>query len=125
MKHNLKEIGQIVDMDLSLMAGQNAELDKVISALQSLQENYYNPYPLDPLEDGTSLVALVDYAGDDKSVVNAARVSFGGDNDEEINARDEKLINYLLDHKHGSPTEHNMLTFKVICPIMIDRQWVR
>lgn len=58
-------------------------------------------------------------------ITNAARVSFGGDNAAPLTGRDEKLIAYLLEHKHGSPFEHNLITFKVICPIFVDRQLVR
>ena len=78
-----------------------------------------------PLGDGLGSVALVQHAGDDKMIVSAARVSFGGDNLAPLNARDEKLIRYLLRHGHGSPFEHNLITFKIICPIFVDGQLVR
>ncbi|MBB5234911.1 FAD-dependent thymidylate synthase [Deinococcus budaensis] len=78
-----------------------------------------------PLGDGTGSVSLVQHVGDDKSVVNAARISFGGDSDAPLNDRDEKLIRYLLRHQHGSPFEHNLITFKIVCPIFVDRQLVR
>lgn len=78
-----------------------------------------------PLRDDIGSVALVQHVGDDKSVVNAARVSFGGDNSLPLDARDEKLIRYLLREKHGSPFEHNLLTYKIVCPIFVDRQMVR
>ena len=80
---------------------------------------------LHPLRDGIGSVALVQHVGDDKSIVNAARVSFGGDNDSPLTERDEKLIRYLLREKHGSPFEHNLITFKIVCPIFVDRQMVR
>ncbi len=78
-----------------------------------------------PLGDGIGSVGLVDFMGSDKSIVNAARVSFGGDNAAPLDARDEKLIAYLLREKHGSPFEHNSLTFKVVAPIFVVRQWMR
>ncbi|MPY67388.1 FAD-dependent thymidylate synthase [Deinococcus sp. SDU3-2] len=78
-----------------------------------------------PLGDGIGSVALVQHVGDDKMIVNAARVSFGGDSDAPLNDRDEKLIRYLLRHHHGSPFEHNLITFKIVCPIFVDRQAVR
>ncbi|WP_245872973.1 FAD-dependent thymidylate synthase [Deinococcus planocerae] len=84
-----------------------------------------NPVTLYPLGDGIGSVSLVQVVGDDKMIVNAARVSFGGDNDAPLNSRDEKLIRYLLTHHHGSPFEHNLITFKVVCPIFVDRQMVR
>lgn len=79
------------------------------------------PYP----NDDIGMVALIQHAGDDKMIVNAARVSFGGDSSAPLNAKDEKLIKYLLSHHHGSPFEHTMITFKVINPIFTDRQIVR
>ena len=78
-----------------------------------------------PLSDGTGSVSLVQHVGDDKMIVNAARVSFGGDSAAPLTARDEKLIAYLLRERHGSPFEHNLITFKVVCPIFVDRQMVR
>jgi thymidylate synthase (FAD) len=78
-----------------------------------------------PLTDDLGSVSLVQCAGSDKMIVNAARVSFGNDNAAPLNERDEKLIRYLLRHEHGSPFEHNLLTFKVVCPIFVDRQIVR
>lgn len=83
------------------------------------------PLILYPLGDGLGSVTLVQHAGDDKMIVSAARVSFGGDNAAPLTARDEKLIRYLLEHGHGSPFEHNLITFKVVCPIFVDRQMVR
>ena len=83
------------------------------------------PPLLYPLSDGIGSVALVQHAGSDKMIVNAARVSFGGDSDAPLSARDGKLLRYLLEHHHGSPFEHNLITFKVVCPIFVDRQLVR
>lgn len=78
-----------------------------------------------PLDDGIGSIALVQHIGDDKSIVQAARVSFGGDGDAPLNARDEKLIAYLLKNQHGSPFEHNAMTFKIVAPIFVARQWMR
>ncbi|MEW6420577.1 MAG: FAD-dependent thymidylate synthase [Deinococcota bacterium] len=84
-----------------------------------------SPLILYPLGDATGSVALIQHVGDDKMITNAARVSFGGDSNAPLNERDEKLIRYLLRHEHGSPFEHNLLTFKIVCPIFVDRQLVR
>lgn len=78
-----------------------------------------------PLGDDIGSVALIQHVGSDKMIVNAARVSFGGDNEQELDAKDEKLIKYLLKHNHGSPFEHNLITFKIVCPLFVDRQLVR
>lgn len=75
--------------------------------------------------DGQGFVELIDSIGDDKSIVNAARVSYSGDNEERPEARDRKLIRYLLKNHHTSPFEHVMFTFHVKAPIFVARQWMR
>ena len=49
-------------------------------------------------------VTLVDWMGDDLSVVNAARVSFDKEHIT-IDSRDEKLIKYLAEHNHWSRSD--------------------
>ena len=56
-------------------------------------------------------VTYIDHMGNDLSVVNAARVSFGKTSEMEddawgphkLKAKDAKLIHYLASHKHISP----------------------
>ena len=62
--------------------------------------------------------------GDDLSVVNAARVSFGR-RSESIEDRDAGLIRFLMRERHGSPFEHNAFRFHVKCPIFVAREWMR
>ena len=76
------------------------------------------------LSDEVGFVALIDGYGDDTSVVNAARVSFGK-KVTKISDKEERLIRFLLEHEHGSPLEHNSLTFLVKCPLFVARQWHR
>lgn len=76
------------------------------------------------LGDNKGYVSLIQHVGDDTSIVNSARVSFGKQITE-IEEKDRKLIKYLLAHEHGTPLEHNSLTFLVKCPIFIARQWLR
>lgn len=66
-------------------------------------------------------VELLNHFGDDLMVVNAARVSFGK-NKEVFDEKDEKLINYLVEHKHTSVFRHPQLQFRVTCPIYVERQ---
>lgn len=72
-------------------------------------------------------VNVVDVLGDDRSVVRAARVSYGGHNDSVPfdTVRDSKLLKYLLRNEHWSPFEHASMTFRVKAPIFIARQWMR
>jgi thymidylate synthase (FAD) len=79
---------------------------------------------IDPLGDGISSVELVRISGSDIDVVNAARVSFGK-TVTELTERDAKLINYLMQHDHTSPFEHNQLSFRIKTPIFVARQWMR
>ena len=76
--------------------------------------------------------------GDDLTVVNAARVSFGkqrealGYTGAEGGAMrpiladgDVRLINYLAKHKHMSPFGHCFVSFHVKAPIFVARQLVK
>lgn len=68
-------------------------------------------------------VRLVEVMGDDGSIVQAARVSYGKGT--KSVRQDSGLINYLMKHDHNSPFE--MVEFKFHCkmPIFVARQWVR
>ena len=79
---------------------------------------------LDPLQDGISSIQLVRASGSDIDIVNAARVSYGKFV-EAVSERDVKLINFLMDHNHTSPFEHNQLSFRIKAPIFVGRQWMR
>lgn len=66
-------------------------------------------------------VELLNHFGDDLMVVNCARVSYGK-NKEVFDSSDEKLINYLLKHRHIAPFFHPKLQFRITCPIYVERQ---
>lgn len=70
-------------------------------------------------------VELVQHVGGDRSVVAAARTSYDAGWAEWRGLSDEKLINYLMKHKHGTPFEHNLFTFTVHAPIFVAREWFR
>ncbi len=69
-------------------------------------------------------VALLDHMGDDTTIVNAARVSFGKRVDK-MSEKDEKLIRYLLKNRHTSPFEHVQFQFHIKCPLFVRSQWHR
>lgn len=79
---------------------------------------------IDPLKDGISSVELVRSSGTDLDIANAARVSYGRISPE-LSERDVKLINFLMEHNHSSPFEHNQLSFRIKAPIFVTRQWMR
>ena len=68
-------------------------------------------------------VRVIDYMGDDSSIVQAARVSYGKGT-KKIN-QDKSLINYLLSHRHSTPFEMNEIKLHIKLPIFIARQWIR
>tara|TARA_B100000131_G_C18113967_1_gene610631 strand:+ start:1288 stop:2043 length:756 start_codon:yes stop_codon:yes gene_type:complete len=71
--------------------------------------------------DGIGTVAYVDHLGDDLTIVNAARVSFGNEK-QQLDNRDKRLINYLIKHRHTSTLEHNVVTFKFVVPLFVRSQ---
>lgn len=108
-----------------------------------------------PFSDQNAFICLVDLMGDDSSIVQAARVSYGKDEREslgdklssvltqqhshlansridslqtalkEISAKDRQLIRYLMNHQHSSPFEMVEFKFMVQVPMDCWRQWVR
>lgn len=79
---------------------------------------------IDPLQDGISSVELLRVSGSDLDIANAARVSYGRVS-ANISDRDKKLIDFLMEHDHTSPFEHNQLSFRIKAPIFVTRQWMR
>lgn len=73
------------------------------------------------LNDG--FVCLVDVMGDDQSVVQAARVSYG-EGTRKV-SDDRGLIRYLLRHRHTTPFEMAEIKFLVRVPMDCWRQWIR
>jgi len=83
------------------------------------------------------VVELVRSSAHDSDVLFAARVSTQGEQtlagaldaeeaDAEIQRkRDRGLINYLMRDRHGSPFEHNSMTFYVQAPIFVFREFMR
>lgn len=69
-------------------------------------------------------VDLVQKSGNDESVVWAARVSTGKDTVEFSNA-EIGLIGFLMREKHGTPFEHNSMTFRIEAPIFVWREFHR
>lgn len=77
-------------------------------------------------------VELVRASASDADVLFAARVSTMGEQTleeataaAEPSARDRGLINYLMRDRHGSPFEHNSMTFYVKAPIFVFREFMR
>ncbi len=68
-------------------------------------------------------VRLIEVMGDDSSIVQAARVSYGKGT--KSVREDRGLIRYLMRHRHTSPFEMVEFKFHVKLPIFVARQWIR
>jgi thymidylate synthase (FAD) len=71
--------------------------------------------------DKIGKVEYVEHMGNDLSVVNSARVSFGKHKDT-LEDKDKKLINYLIKHRHTSTLEHCVATFRFKVPLFVRSQ---
>ena len=69
-------------------------------------------------------IEVVDSLGDDLTVVNSARVSFGK-RKEKFDKSDERLVRYLAKYKHYSPFRHLQVQFHVKAPEFVMRQWYK
>ncbi|MEZ6060757.1 MAG: FAD-dependent thymidylate synthase [Planctomycetaceae bacterium] len=86
---------------------------------QLVNELRWKKFPV--LDDG--FVCLVDVMGDDSSVVQAARVSYG-EGTKRV-SDDRTLIRYLLRHRHTTPFEMAEIKILVRVPMDCWRQWIR
>jgi thymidylate synthase (FAD) len=72
-------------------------------------------------DDG--FVRLIDYMGNDDSIVQAARVSYGKGT--RTVSDDRGLIRYLMRHRHTTPFEMCEVKLHVRVPMDLWRQWIR
>ena len=68
-------------------------------------------------------VRVIDYMGNDSSIVQSARVSYGKGTKKV--STDSGLIKYLMRHWHSTPFEMCEIKYHVKLPIFIARQWIR
>jgi len=68
-------------------------------------------------------IRVIDYMGDDTSIVQSARVSYGKGTKKV--STDSGLIKYLMRHWHSTPFEMCEIKYHVKLPIFIARQWIR
>ena len=84
-----------------------------------LEEILFEAIPI--LDHG--FIRVIDYMGDDTSIVQAARVSYGKGTKQV--STDSGLIKYLMRHWHSTPFEMCEIKYHVKLPIFIARQWIR
>jgi len=73
-------------------------------------------------------IKFIESWGDDKSIIEAARMSTDGGFKgwgTKDKPGDEKLLNYLWIHKHATPFEMCGITIEVQAPIFVFREWHR
>jgi thymidylate synthase (FAD) len=112
---------------MTLSPEQLAEIDAARAAatptrratVPALEALLFTPLPV--LDHG--FVRVIDYMGDDASVVQAARVSYGRGT-RKI-SEDAGLIRYLMRHRHTTPFEMAEIKYHVKLPIFVARQWIR
>lgn len=107
--HQIEEINNLRQQKNTTIRPVSPELEEILYQ------------PLEVLDHG--FVRVVDYMGNDSSVVQAARVSYGAGT-KKVNA-DKGLINYLMAHRHTTPFEMCEIKFHIKLPIFIARQWIR
>ena len=96
---------------------QNNSTKRVTS--HELEKVLYEAIPV--LDHG--FIRVIDYMGDDSSIVQSARVSYGKGTKKV--STDEGLIRYLMRHWHSTPFEMCEIKYHVKLPIFIARQWIR
>jgi thymidylate synthase (FAD) len=96
---------------------QNNSTKRVTSP--ELEKILYEAIPV--LDHG--FIRVIDYMGDDSSIVQSARVSYGKGTKKV--STDEGLIRYLMRHWHSTPFEMCEIKYHVKLPIFIARQWIR
>ena len=99
------------------LQSQSYKTKRVIAP--ELEEILYEALPI--LDHG--FIRVIDYMGNDNSIVQAARVSYGKGT-KKVNT-DSGLIKYLMRHWHSTPFEMCEIKYHVKLPIFIARQWIR
>ena len=98
---------------------QNQETSTKRVTAPELEKILYEAIPI--LDHG--FIRVVDYMGNDTSIVQAARVSYGKGTKKV--STDSGLIKYLMRHWHSTPFEMCEIKYHVKLPIFIARQWIR
>jgi thymidylate synthase (FAD) len=112
---------------MKLTSEQKKEIQEQQSQINStkrvtspeLEKVLYEAIPV--LDHG--FIRVIDYMGDDSSIVQSARVSYGKGTKKV--STDEGLIRYLMRHWHSTPFEMCEIKYHVKLPIFIARQWIR
>lgn len=110
----------ISETEMKLIAEARALSENTLRTISPGLESILH-LPFQVLDHG--FVRVIDYMGDDASIVQAARVSYGKGTKK--TREDKSLINYLLHNQHTTPFEMAEIKLHVRLPIFVARQWVR
>ena len=103
--------------EINELQSQQNKTKRVISP--QLENILFDVIPI--LDHG--FIRVIDYMGDDSSIVQAARVSYGKGTKKV--STDSGLIKYLMRHWHSTPFEMCEIKYHIKLPIFIARQWIR
>ena len=103
--------------DIKEQQSQNNKTKRVTAP--ELEKILYEALPA--LDHG--FIRVIDYMGDDSSIVQSARVSYGKGTKQV--STDSGLIKYLMRHWHSTPFEMCEIKYHIKLPIFIARQWIR
>ena len=107
------------EQQAEINSARDSQHDTRRPTVSELEDVLFQPIPI--LDHG--FVRVIDYMGDDTSIVQAARVSYGKGTKKV--STDAGLIKYLMRHWHSTPFEMCEIKYHVKLPIFIARQWIR
>ena len=111
---------KLTDQQKKEIADQQSQQNKTKRVTSpELEKILYEILPV--LDHG--FIRVVDYMGDDTSIVQSARVSYGKGTKKV--STDSGLIKYLMRHRHSTPFEMCEIKYHVKLPIFVARQWIR
>ena len=122
------DLAFIILLNLMKLTSEQAKEIKELQSQKNVTKRVTSPelekilYEVLPVLDH-GFVRVIDYMGDDSSIVQSARVSYGKGTKKV--STDEGLIKYLMRHWHSTPFEMCEIKFHIKLPIFIARQWIR
>ena len=117
MNKNKKNTDKKINSEIESLRNKKYYTIRPVS--NNLEKILYSIFPV--LNKG--FLRVIDYMGNDSSIVQAARVSYGKGTKKV--SEDRGLIRYLMRHRHSTPFEMCEIKFHVKLPIFVARQWIR
>ena len=96
-------------------------VEEMSYTVPSVEEHLPKTTSIPVLDRG--MIGLEDWMGSDHRVAQSAWVSYGKQDSE--GKPIHGVINYMMEHKHGTPFEHVVFTFYIKAPLFVAREWMR